>query len=154
MNHSPLHRTPCIAAIAACLLSPYLGAQTPPNLPISPTVPSAAVTPEVTPPPAPPKTVPNEGVIKVGGVLKQTRGRVTDVDKGDNGCYITFRDDKKNEFIEVGSFELCTQKPPFKGKNVELAYAMDTIQAGDCYGDPKCKRTETVPAIASVKIIE
>ncbi len=113
-----------------------------------------------TPPPATPATPPppavtyKEGVVKVGSVLKQTRGKVADVDKGDNGCYITLLDDKKNESIEIGGFELCNQKPPFKGKKVELTFSMETIQAGDCYGDPKCKRTESVPLVMSVKIVE
>jgi nucleoid-associated protein YgaU len=138
------HRTLILASFAAFLIAPYAGAQTPPAAPAAP-APAA---------PAAPKMVPHEGVVKIGGALKQTRGRVTDVDKGDNGCYITFRDDKKNEIIEVGKFELCAQKPPFKGKQVEMEYNVETIQAGDCYGDPKCKKTETIPVVVSVKIVD
>ncbi|MEQ1517771.1 MAG: hypothetical protein ABL931_14915 [Usitatibacteraceae bacterium] len=159
MKHQPLSYTNSTARNAAralaftaasvsCLL-PQAFAQTPATPAAAPAPPAATPAP-----PAPPRMVPNEGVIKIGGALKQTRGRVTDVDKGDNGCYITFRDDKKNELIEVGKFEICAQKPPLKGKQVELEYAMETIQAGDCYGDPKCKRTETVPVVISVKIAE
>lgn len=146
MNHRTLLRTLLATALAAFMFAPNAGAQTAP----APEVPAPAATPA----PAAPKMVPNEGVVKIGGALKQTRGRVTDVDKGDNGCYITFRDDKKNELIEVGKFELCAQKPPLKGKQVEMEYNMETIQAGDCYGDPKCKKTETIPVIVSVKIVE
>ena len=64
------------------------------------------------------------------------------------------RNEKNIEFIEIGLFPICTQKPPLKGKQVELAYGMETIQAGDCYGDPKCKRTETIPVVTAVKILE
>lgn len=136
--------------VAALLTAQLAGAQTPPAA--QPADPAAPVAPAA--PPAPPKMVPNEGVIKVGGELKQTRGRITDIDKGDNGCYFTFRDDKKNELIEVGKFELCALKPSPKGKLVEFQYNIETIQAGDCYGDPKCKKTETVPVIVTVKVLE
>lgn len=95
-----------------------------------------------------------EGVTKVGDTLKITVGKVADIDKGDNGCYITLKDDKGAEYIEVGKFEICAQKPPLKGKKVNLAYSMETIQAASCYGDPKCKKTETVPLVISVKIVE
>ena len=150
MNPRTLLRTPFIAAIATLLIAPHAFSQTPPPEPGAPATPP----PAPAAPPAAPKMVPHEGVVKIGGALKQTRGRVTDVDKGDNGCYITFRDDKKNELIEVGKFELCAQKPPLKGKQVEMEYNMETIQAGECYGDPKCKKTETIPVIVSVKIVE
>ena len=58
------------------------------------------------------------------------------------------------EFIEVGTFELCNQKPPLKGKRVALAFSLEVIQASTCYGDPKCKKTETVPLVVGVKILE
>ena len=135
-------RTTAAATMAAIFLSPLLQAQ-------APSAPSAPATPA-----APPEVVYKDGVIKVGSELKQTRGRVTDVDKGDNGCYLTLRNEKNNEFIEVGLFPICMQKPPLKGKQVELTYAIETIQAGDCYGDPKCKRTETLAIITTVKIVE
>ena len=138
----------CVIA-TVLLLSQFVGAQTPPVPPASP---AASATPAT--PAAPPEKVYLDSVVKIGGTRKQTRGRVTDVDKGDNGCYLTIRDEKKNELIEVGTFALCSQKPPFKGKQVQLTYSMETIQAGDCYGDPKCKRTETVPVITAVSIIE
>lgn len=148
MYSHPLLNT-CLVAVA--LLAPqFAGAQATPTPPTAP----PAATPAAPAPPAPPKMVPHEGVIKVGGVLKQTRGLITDVDKGDNGCYFTFRDNKKNEFIEVGKFELCALKPAPKGKLAEFEYNVETIQAGDCYGDPKCKKTETIPVIVSVKIVE
>ena len=136
-------------AIIALLLSPQLYSQTPPPLPTPPAPPTAPTVPA-----APPVMVYKDGVIKVGNDLKQTKGRVTDVDKGDNGCYLTLRNEKNNEYIEVGLFPICMQKPPLKGKQVELTYNMETIQAGDCYGDPKCKRTETIPVVTVVKILE
>lgn len=147
MKNRPLIPS-CLFVALATILPPFCAiAQSPP--------PTPAPTPATTPAPTPaPVMVPNEGVVKVGKTLKQTRGRVTDIDKGDNGCYITLRDDKKNELIEVGAFAICTQKPPIIGKLVEMTFNMESIQAGDCYGDPKCKRTEEVPLVTSVKIIE
>ena len=103
---------------------------------------------------APPAVVYKEGVIKVGTEMKQTLGKVADIDKGDNGCYITLMNEKNVEFIEVGKFEICSQKPPIKGKKVALAFSLETIQAASCYGDPKCKKTETVPLVVGVKIVE
>lgn len=136
-----------IIALSALLPPQHAFAQTPPSAPTAPVAPTPA------PPPAP-ALVSKEGVIKVGNDLKQTRGRVTDVDKGDNGCYITMRNEKNIEYIEVGVYPICMQKPPLKGKQVELTYSMETIQAGDCYGDPKCKKTETVPVVTAVKILD
>jgi len=105
-------------------------------------------------PAAAPAVVYKEGVIKVGDAMKQTIGKVADVDKGDNGCYLTLKDDKGVEFIEVGKFEFCSQKPSLKGKKVALAYSVETIQAASCYGDPKCKKTEVVPLVVGVKVVE
>ncbi|MEP7155975.1 MAG: hypothetical protein ABI905_09390 [Betaproteobacteria bacterium] len=105
-------------------------------------------------PAAPPAVTYKEGVIKVGDTMKQTTGKVADLDKGDNGCYLTMKDDKGIEFIEIGKFEICAQKPPLKGKKVSLAYSVETIQAASCYGDPKCRKTEVVPLVISVKIVD
>lgn len=137
-----------IVTCAALLLPQIADAQTPPDT----GAPAAA--PAAVPPPAAPALIYKDGVVKVGSTLKQSRGRLTDIDKGDNGCYLTLVDDKKNESIEVGKFDLCLQKPPLKGKKVELTFSMETIQAADCYGDAKCKRTETVPLVTAVKIVE
>ena len=139
MENRMMLRNNASAAMIALLLSPQLYAQ-------APAAPAAPV--------APPVLVYKDGVIKIGTEFKQTKGRVTDVDKGDNGCYLTLRNEKNNEFIEVGLFPICMQKPPLTGKQVELTYAIETIQAGDCYGDPKCKRTETIAVITAVKIVE
>lgn len=148
MKNRPLFFFCFIAAMSAFLHAQHALAQTPPTATAAPVAPTPPV------PPAAPALVYKDGVIKVGNDLKQTRGRVTDVDKGDNGCYLTLRNEKNNEFIEVGVYPICTQKPPLKGKQVELTYSMETIQAGDCYGDPKCKKTETVPVVTVVKILD
>ena len=143
--------TATLPALAQTSATPPATSAAPAAVPV-PGAPAVAGTPPA--PPAPPAVVYKEGVIKVGNDLKQTLGTVTDVDKGDNGCYLTLKNEKNIEFIEVGTFALCTQKPPIKGKRVEMTYSMETIQAADCYGDPKCKRTETVPVITAVQISE
>lgn len=124
-----------------------------PAAPATAPSPTAPATP-ATEPAKPAEVVYKDGVIKVGSEFKKSIGVVTDVDKGDNGCYLTLKDDKGLEFIEVGKFEICTQKPPLKGKRVALAYNIETIQATSCYGDPKCKKTETIPVVVGVKIAE
>ena len=147
MNFRPSLFSRFAALCATLLLAQIVVAQTPTDPPATPAVAPTA------PPPAP-ALVYKDGVVKVGSTLKQSRGRLTDVDKGDNGCYLTLVDDKKTESIEVGKFDLCLQKPPLKGKKVELTFSMEAIQAADCYGDAKCKRTETVPLVTAVKILE
>ena len=122
--------------------------------PSTPTVPAAPGAVPGTEPAKPAEVVYKDGVIKIGSEFKKSIGVVTDVDKGDNGCYLTLKDDKGLEFIEVGKFEICTQKPPLKGKRVALAYSIETIQAASCYGDPKCKKTETIPVVVGVKIAD
>lgn len=118
---------------------------------VPPVTPATAATPAD---PAAPAVVYKEGVVKVGTEMKQSLGVLVDVEKGDNGCYLTLKDEKGNEFIEVGKFEICSQKPPLKGKRIALAYSLETIQAASCYGDPKCKKTETVPLVVGIKIVE
>ena len=135
-----------IAAVPFAIL-----AQAPATPPKDEPAPVATAAPS---PAAVPQKTFREGVIKVGSEMKETLGRVTDVDKGDNGCYLTLRNAKNAELIELGKFEFCSQKPSLKGKQVELEYRMETVQAASCYGDPKCKSTETVPLIVGVKIIE
>ena len=126
----------------------------PPAAPATPAASAVPAAPVVAAPPAVPAVVYKEGVIRVGTEMKQTLGTMTDVDKGDNGCYLTLKDEKGAEFIEIGKFDICTQKPPLKGKRVALAYSLESIQATTCYGDPKCKKTETVPLVVGVKIVE
>ena len=119
----------------------------------TPATPPAPLAPAPVAVPAPAPTF-KDGMIKIGDESKQTQGRVTDVDKADNGCYLTFKDEKGREHIELGKFEFCGQKPTLKGKRVELAYSVETIQAASCYGDPKCKKTEKVPLVVGVKIVD
>ena len=145
----------------ACAVSTWAAAQTPAKPPATPVAPPAPFTPatpatpvDAAAPPAAPAIVYKEGVIKVGSEMKQTLGTVTDVDKGDNGCYLTLKNEKGIEFIEVGAFEICSQKPPLKGKRVALAFSLESIQATSCYGDPKCKKTEIVALVVGVKVVE
>jgi hypothetical protein len=123
-------------------------AQTPPSA--APVEPAASAAPAT---PAPQKIL-RPGVVKIGEEMKETLGRVTDLDKADNGCFLILRNDRNGEIIELGKMEFCTQKPSLKGKKVELEYRMETVQAATCYGDPKCKKTETLPLVVGVKVLE
>ncbi len=114
---------------------------------------TTATPPPATAAPAAPAAAYKEGVIKVGSELKQTLGKVTDVEKGDNGCYLTLKAASGSELIELGKFELCRKKSILMGKQVALVFSMETIQAESCYGDPKCKKTATVPLVVDVKIL-
>ena len=126
------------------------------TLPLAPTAvaQTAATPPPATAAPSAPAVVYKEGVVKVGNEMKQTLGKVTDVEKGDNGCYLTLKSPGGGDLIELGKFELCRQKSSLMGKRVALVFSMETIQAESCYGDPKCKKTETVPLVVDVKILD
>ena len=142
--------TSCVALLLSSVLSAQTAPATPPAAPTAPAAPATLVAAPEAPPAPPPEPVYKDGIVKMGSELKRTIGRVTDVEKGDNGCYLTLVDEKKFEFIEIGLMELCTKKPTLKGQKVELSYRMETISASSCYGDPKCKKTETVPLVVKV----
>ncbi len=141
-SHAPKLRV-LMAVVTS--ISTLLCAQTPPATP-----PTGEAAPTA---PAAPVKVPRPGVVKIGDELKETLGRITDLDKGDNGCFLILRNDRNGEIIELGKMEFCNQKQ-LKGKKVELEYKMETVQAASCYGDPKCKKTETVPLVVGVKVLE
>jgi hypothetical protein len=130
-------------ALAATSIATLLHAQTPTPATAAPAeVPKSA-------PPAPPSTI-----VTLGKERKQTVGKITDLDKGDNGCYVVFVDEKKNEFVEVGTFDLCAVSPSPKGKRAEFTYKIETIPASSCGGDKKCTKTETLAIITSIKVLE
>lgn len=141
-----------LALATAALLTPALAiAQAAPAVPqasSAPQTPTAAPEAPQTPPSAP------AGTVRIGKDLKKTSGKVTELEKGDNGCYLVLEDAKGNEFIEVGVFDICTQKPPLKGKKVALEYREESIAASSCAGNPKCTKKETVPLVVSAKIVD
>jgi hypothetical protein len=140
-------------AATTVLISVCVSAQTAPAKPaVDPLAPLAPIAPAGASAATGQKTL-RPGVVKVGEEMKETLGRVTDLDKGDNGCFLILRNDKNGELIELGKMEFCSQKQ-LKGKKVELEYKMETVQAASCYGDPKCKKTETVPLVVGVKVLE
>jgi hypothetical protein len=142
-----------LMASVMVLISVSVSAQTPPAKPaVDPLAPLAPIAPAGASAATGQKTF-RPGVVKVGEEMKETLGRVTDLDKGDNGCFLILRNDKNGELIELGKMEFCSQKQ-LKGKKVELEYKMETVQAASCYGDPKCKKTETVPLVVGVKVLE
>lgn len=143
-------------AATTVLISVCISAQTAPTPSTKPAVdplaPLAPIAPAGASTAAGQKTF-RPGVVKVGEEMKETLGRITDLDKGDNGCFLILRNDKNGELIELGKMEFCSQKQ-LKGKKVELEYKMETVQAASCYGDQKCKKTETVPLVVGVKVLE
>lgn len=139
-------KTHLFFAIAAAV-SPPIFAQTSPTK--APEVEAASAPPIA----APAAKAARPGIVKVGDEMKETLGRITDLDKGDNGCFLILRNDRNGELIELGKMEFCSQKQ-LKGKKVELEYKMETIQAASCYGDAKCKKTETVPLVVGVKVLD
>ena len=156
---SMLFRLGSIAVLGASLLAPVAGAQAPANpaAPIPPVAAPGATTPpavEPAPPAPPPPPPPPAGFTLVGKEFKPIVGKVVDVEKGDAGCLVIIADAKNREFIELGAFELCTRKPPLKGKKIEVEYKMESVMAASCDGNPKCTKKETVPYLASVKVVD
>lgn len=116
-----------------------------------------AAVPPANPPadaaPVPPSPPANTGSVKFGKETKITLGKVIDVERADNGCLINFKTDKGDEFIELGLPKFCMSKPPLKGKQIEMEYRLETVLAGECAGNSKCKKTESLPVIVEVKIL-
>ena len=137
-----------LVLMASALVVNVLYAQTP-----TAPAPPAPVTDPAAPPAPPPPPPPPAGFVKIGSEFKPAVGRVVDVEKGDNGCYVTILDVKEREFVEVGEYALCSQKPPLKGKKVEIEYRLESMQAASCNGNPKCTKRETGPYISSIKVI-
>jgi hypothetical protein len=113
-------------------------------------VPSVPPATAQVPPTAPPA---NTGTVKIGKDIKATLGKVTDVEKADNGCLIEFKNDKGDAQIELGLAKFCALKPSLKGRQVELEYRLETVLANECMGNPKCKKTESLPVIVEVKVL-
>ena len=88
----------------------------------------------------------------IGRETKRTVGSVVRMDYADAACYITFKDDKGEEFDEVADFAVCDQKPNIHGKRIRMSYTQNRIMSPECQGDPKCKKTQTVALITSAKI--
>lgn len=139
-------------ATAAFSLIASVNAQSPAPAPAPTPVPPAAA--EAAPPPPPPPAPPvNSGTVKIGKEIKATLGKITDLEKADNGCLIEFKSDKGEVQIELGLAKFCTQKPPLKGRQAELEYRLETVTASECAGNAKCKKTETLPVIVEVKVL-
>jgi len=154
---SILFKPGSIAVLVAGLLATAAVAQAPAN-PAAPSPTAAApgaTPPAAEPPPAvPPPQPPPAGFTLVGKEFKPIAGKVVDVEKGDAGCLVIIADAKNREFIELGSIELCTRKPPLKGRKIEVEYKMESVIAASCEGNPKCTKKETVPYLASVKVVD
>ncbi len=88
----------------------------------------------------------------IGRETKRTVGNVVRMDYGDAACYITFKDDKGEEFDEVADFAVCDQKPNIEGKRIRMSYTQSKIMSPECQGDMKCKKTQTVALITAAKI--
>ena len=92
--------------------------------------------------------------VKIGQVTKKTVGTVTATNSGDVACYLTLKDDRGVVFEEMAEFDICSQKPPIKGKRVALAYTPQKVMSDECQGDLNCKKTRTVVLVSAARIIE
>lgn len=137
-----------VGALAVAVASGSVRAQAPAPPPVAP----PAVAPAEAAP-VPPAQPANTGSVKFGKETKITLGKVIDVERADNGCLINFKNDKGDEFIELGLSKFCMLKPPLKGKQIEMEYRIETVLASECAGNSKCKKTESLPVIVEVKVL-
>ncbi len=92
--------------------------------------------------------------VKIGQATKKTVGTVTATNSGDIACYLTLKDDRGVVFEEMAKFEICHQKPPLAGKRVSLTYALQSVMADECGGNPDCKKTRTVALVSAARIVD
>lgn len=138
-------------AIAIVAVSGAVQAQAPAVAP--PVPPPATASAPADAAPVQPAQPANTGSVKFGKETKITLGKVIDVERADNGCLINFKNDKGDEFIELGLPKFCALKPPLKGKKIEMEYRMETVPASECAGNSKCKKTESLPIVVEVKVL-
>ena len=87
--------------------------------------------------------------ITIGGQNKDTTGTIVNVTQGDVACYLTLKNDAGKSTEESANFDLRDDK--WKGRRVHLTYAMTSVQAYACGGDPSCKKTERIALVTSLK---
>ena len=82
---------------------------------------------------------------------KQTAGTLLNTENGDVACYLTLRDKRGAEFMELGDFDICFQKPSPIGKLVQLEYGVDNVIAESCQGNPDCGKSDRVALVTRAR---
>lgn len=90
-------------------------------------------------------------MVKVGDQMKRTSGTILQLQNGDRACYMTMRDNRGDQFVELASFDFCEWN--IIGKRVSLVYRMEQVMAEACQGNPRCMKKDTVPLVVGVKVI-
>jgi hypothetical protein len=90
-------------------------------------------------------------MVKIGDQMKRTTGTVVQLQNGDRACYMTMRDNRGADFIELASFDFCEWN--IIGKRVSLTYRMEQVMAESCQGNPRCMKKDTVPLVVGVKVL-
>ncbi|QJR09415.1 hypothetical protein DSM104443_00459 [Usitatibacter rugosus] len=82
---------------------------------------------------------------------KRGSGTLLKTENGDVACYLHLRDAGGTEFMELGDFDLCFQKPSPIGRLVRLEYGVDNVLADECQGNPDCGKSERVALVTRVQ---
>lgn len=91
--------------------------------------------------------------VLVGGVNKPSIGTVNQLQAGDVACYVSLTDDQGRRYQESADFAFCEKPAQYLGKRVSLAYALASVMAPDCQGNPACKKTIRIPVIQSMTVL-
>ncbi|MBL8524127.1 MAG: hypothetical protein JNN20_10590 [Betaproteobacteria bacterium] len=92
--------------------------------------------------------------VKIGKETKNAIGTILDLQDGDIACSMVMKDDNGAEFFESGDFDLCMRKKALIGKRVALTYKMAKVMAESCQGDINCKKSDLIPLVVAVKVLE
>jgi len=85
---------------------------------------------------------------------KQTTGKLVNLENGDVACYLTLVDARGKQFIEMGEFSLCFQKPSPIGRRVQLTYEFANVLADECQGNPDCGKSQRVALVTSIRMLD
>jgi len=94
----------------------------------------------------------SDDTVKIGKETKKTIGILTKAVAGDVACYLTLRDDRGVVFEEMADFAICEQ-PKLVGKRLRLTYSIENVLAGECQGDPDCKKSKSVVLVKSAEVL-
>lgn len=92
------------------------------------------------------------GVPQVSIAEQPKIGTVQSLEAGDRACYVEVIDEDGQASTEYASFDICEQD--LVGRRVNLTYAVGSISAESCAGDPACSDLEEVMLIVEAMVIE
>jgi hypothetical protein len=95
----------------------------------------------------------NSSPVQAQKPARPTIATVTRIDNGDNACYVSLVNQKKQKFDSIpAEFDICEKSDTFLNKRVRLTYASGKIN--DCQSAEPCGKTKTVTLIKKMQLIK